>query len=101
MSRRDRLARLDAKIILNKLLTLNLTLYHELMRHAETHNIPLPLNHKIINLVNEIEQVNNRLNNLNSPAFKSLKLPLSFFDDSDPEELPEPKRVTFFSRKTA
>lgn len=83
----EKLGIIDTKIRLNKLIALNLQLYQAIVDYTHRYNIHLPLDFKIISLLSEIEEI----------TFKSRKLPRIFFDDGNPDKLPEPISSTFLS----
>lgn len=74
-------------------LTITLTFIKD---YTEEHNIPIPNREKLAYLLQKtillLEECGLSQTNLQK-SLKSRKLPNHFFDDRDPEELPEPRTV--------
>lgn len=69
------------------------TLLDTTIDYCKENNIPIYEETGIWNLAKEARHIFKLIEETNSSEFKSLKLPASFFDDRDPEELPEPHRL--------
>ena len=67
-----------------------LTLLNQIIDYCKENHIPIHKETGIWNLMREARHRFKLIENLNSYQYKSLKLPVSFFDDRDPEDLPEP-----------
>lgn len=81
----EKMRLIDTRIMLNKLIALNLQLYHGIIDYAKRNGIPLPIDVNLLSLVEEIEKTDTEIfpKNLKpSDDFSQRKPPNDNFTES-------------------